>query len=348
MKKILGLTLIAALLCGAVQGESLRVGTTFSAKQCEYLGVDWKKTYSAVLDEGFDLIRLGAYWSEIEKEEGRYDFADLDWQVAEARKRNIPVVLAAGIKAPRWPEYFIPDWVIEKARPGFARDLAKYPYIRERALLFTEEVIKRYRDEAIVQYWQVENEPFIRIGKKHWYIGMPLLEEEVALVRKLDGGKRPVIMTIATYPHPLMRFIARVFTPRDRVRRSAELCDIIGINVYPVVGHRMFGVDMYLHPTRKERQEYFADLVGRIRKEGKKVWVTELQAEPWEPGHLAYVGEEPPRTDDPRKTEAFFGEMRGLGIDTFLLWGAEYWIFREDKYGDTRWLDMVSGLRQQQ
>ena len=348
MKKIFFLTLIAVFLFGTAQAAPLRVGTTFSPKQCEYLGVDWKKTYLEVLRLELDIIRLGAYWSEIEKEEGIYDFTALDWQIEKARERGIPVVLAVGIKAPRWPEYFMPDWVIKKARPGFARNLAGYGYVRERAVKFTAEVVERYKEEGIIHYWQVENEPFIRIGRKHWYIGTSLLEEEVFVLRSLDGWKRPLIMTIATYPHWLMRLIARVFTRFDRVRESADLCDIIGINVYPVVGHRMFGFDMRLSAAPEARKKYFGGLVGRITKEGKEVWVTELQAEPWEPGHLAYKGEEVPDTDSPADTEKVFIEMRGLGVDTFLLWGAEYWIFRRERYGDTRWLEMVSGLREKE
>jgi beta-galactosidase GanA len=31
---------------------------------------------------GFDIIRIGAYWNRIEKEEGIFDFNELDRQIA--------------------------------------------------------------------------------------------------------------------------------------------------------------------------------------------------------------------------------------------------------------------------
>ncbi|MGB3081378.1 MAG: hypothetical protein WBB86_00140, partial [Candidatus Omnitrophota bacterium] len=62
MKKFVPLILIF-LQCSVLCAEPVRVGTTFSPRQCEYLDLDWKKTYLSVLELGFDIIRLGAYWS---------------------------------------------------------------------------------------------------------------------------------------------------------------------------------------------------------------------------------------------------------------------------------------------
>jgi len=74
---------------------------------------------------------------------------------------------------------------------------------------------------------------------------------------------------------------------------------------------------------------------------GKEVWVTELQAEPWEPGHLAYREEKVPPTGDPEETEKFFMELKEIGIKTIFLWGVEYWRFREWKYKDTKWKKLL-------
>ena len=72
---------IVVLVCcaGSLHAEEpVVVGVTYSPKQSEYLDQDWKKTYIEILDCGFNAIRLGAYWNEIEKEPGVYDFNVLD------------------------------------------------------------------------------------------------------------------------------------------------------------------------------------------------------------------------------------------------------------------------------
>ncbi|MBU4205155.1 hypothetical protein KKH26_03220 [Patescibacteria group bacterium] len=43
--------------------NELKYGVTFSQKQAMALGLDWKKTYIAMLDElGVKKLRLSAYW----------------------------------------------------------------------------------------------------------------------------------------------------------------------------------------------------------------------------------------------------------------------------------------------
>jgi beta-galactosidase GanA len=55
------------------------------------------ETYIALLDEvGVKKMRLPVYWDLVEKERGQYDFSDVDWQLAEAKKRNVEVILSIG------------------------------------------------------------------------------------------------------------------------------------------------------------------------------------------------------------------------------------------------------------
>lgn len=64
-------------------------GATFSEPYTKYLGLDWQKTYLAVLDDlKVKNLRLIAPWDEIEPAPGKYDFTDLDWQIKEAEKRS--------------------------------------------------------------------------------------------------------------------------------------------------------------------------------------------------------------------------------------------------------------------
>ena len=116
--------LLLLLVAGEAAAEPVRIGTTFSAKQCGYLQVDAKKTLKEILQTKFDLIRLSAYWDEIEPQDGIFDFSSLDWQIAEAKARQIPIILTVGMKGPRWPEYFIPPWLLTRLRLRKGADVA--------------------------------------------------------------------------------------------------------------------------------------------------------------------------------------------------------------------------------
>jgi hypothetical protein len=343
MKKNI-ITILMIFQCAVLFAEPVHIGTTYSPLQSEYFGLDWKKTYLAVLEEGFDIIRLGAYWNEIEKEEDIYDFSALDWQIREARKKGVPVILTVGMKAPRWPEYFIPDWILKKARLPFGADISKNEFLRKRTLKFIRRVVNHYKDESIIHYWQVENEPLNRIGEKYWFIGAGFLKQEVELVRSLDEKKRPILLTAATYPNRFLRSIARLSVLHDPIKESLEICDVLGLNVYPIVGHRFWRMDFYFRTTREERDKYFSKILFLIKSKKKEAWIVELQAEPWEPGQLVHKGKERPPTGLPKQTQESFQEFRSLGVSTILLWGAEYWHYRETRHKDTEWREMIRSL----
>ena len=336
--------LILLLVAGEASAEPVHIGTTFSARQCRYLRVNAKETFKEILKTKFDLMRLSAYWDELEPQDGVYDFRSLDWQIAEATSKHIPVVLTVGMKAPRWPEYFIPSWVLKRLRLRKGADVSQHAYLRQRTLRFIETVVRRYRNEEAIRYWQVENEPLDRTGPGYWWIAPAFLKQEVALVRRLDPRGRPLIITAVTYPNRLLRWFMYLFMQHDTIDEAFGLCDILGVNVYPVVGHRWFVKKSYYWTSPEERNEYLSSILKRPTRGMKPVWVTELQAEPWEPDQLVYTEQEPPPTGDPAIVQHSIQELRALGIDTILLWGAEYWQFRKARYQDLRWWNEVRRL----
>jgi hypothetical protein len=335
------------LVAGEAAAEPVHIGTTFSSKQCQYLQVDAKKTFKEILKTRFDLIRLSAYWDELEPHEGVYDFSSLDWQIAEVKGKQIPIVLTVGMKAPRWPEYFIPPWVLKHLRLRKGADVSKNAYLRRRTLAFIEAVVMRYRDEEAIHYWQVENEPLDRVGAGYWWISPAFLKQEVALVRLLDTRSRPIIITAVTYPNPLLRRLMYLFMRHDTIDEAFGVGDILGVNVYPVVGHRWLMKKSYYWTTPEERKEYLASILRRPTRGKKPVWITELQAEPWEPDQLVYTGQAQPPTGDPAILRQSMQELSDLGITTILLWGAEYWQFRKARYKDSAWWDEVRRLLQE-
>jgi len=325
----------------------LRIGTTYSPRQSEYLGLDWKQAYLAILDLRFDVIRLGTYWNEVEKTEGTYDFTVIDWQIFEARKRNIPVMLTVGMKAPRWPEYFFPTWMLKNMDQRFGDEIpGDDEYLKEKVLQFIRAVVSHYKDEKSIHYWQVENEPMDRAGAQYWWISKKFLKQEVDLVRQTDAGKRPIVINVATYPNKFLRGLSRFYAPYDPVQEAMALCDILGLNVYPAVGHKFWWRKMYFWSTPRERVEYFSEILARVKTQGKKAWIIEFQAEPWEPGLLVHKGDDRPPTGWPEMSRAYFKEFQSMGFDTFLLWGSEYWHFRKIQHKDDNWWNMVMDLFQ--
>ena len=106
-KIILILLVLFVLLAGYLfigkskPAEKVEWGISFSKKATNGLELDWKEVFLAILNDlKVKKFRLIAYWDEIEKQEGKYDFTDLDWQVSEIEKRGGEIILAVGRRLP--------------------------------------------------------------------------------------------------------------------------------------------------------------------------------------------------------------------------------------------------------
>ncbi|PIR73093.1 MAG: hypothetical protein COV26_00320, partial [Candidatus Nealsonbacteria bacterium CG10_big_fil_rev_8_21_14_0_10_36_23] len=120
MKKIFKISLIIFLFLLLIFAGYLLIGKTepakeitwgvnFSQKHAQNLGLDWKETYLALLNDlGTENLKVAAQWDLIEPKEGEYYFEDLDWQIKEAENRGAKILLVIGMKTPRWPECHIP------------------------------------------------------------------------------------------------------------------------------------------------------------------------------------------------------------------------------------------------
>src|SRR5689334_13835364 len=89
----------------------MRLGLTFSPSNAIARGLAWQSAYQQILDLAPALVRIGAYWSEIEATQGVCDFSTLDWLLDQAQQRQQSVVMSVGMKAPRWPEFYLPAWL---------------------------------------------------------------------------------------------------------------------------------------------------------------------------------------------------------------------------------------------
>lgn len=330
----------------------VQVGISFSPRRAAYLGLDYRQAFTRLEAMHFRVIRLSAYWDEVDA--SGYD--ELDWLMKEAARNHQPVVLTVGMKGLGWPEFYIPDSVSPAAGLSSGQDVATDPSIREAALAFVEQTVLRYRDNAALIAWQVENEPFNRAGPDRLWIDANFLRDEVASVRGLDGHHRPMI--INAFSHFNLVFDQASERQGFDIRQwlgfdadSAERDglsvlkrgDILGEDVYTAIGFQFLGQNHMSHADGDwpDRLAHVRDLA---RQQGKQAWITEAQAEPWEADPTTYTN---PRSTSPEAIRNIFANLKDAGYSTVLFWGSEYWLWRAD-HGDARWVDSIKGILRQE
>ncbi len=334
----------------AAPGRSpdLQIGTTFIKINAEHLGLDWRSAYQELItDIGIKQIRIPIFWDQLEREPGKFDWADLDWQMQEAAKANAQVMLVVGHRVPRYPECYAPGWTKGLDDAAFKRSL----------FTMTETVVKHYRDHPALSAWQVENEPLAKILGKIWGDGAcreigHLVREEVQLVRRLaegrwsttdgrssDGRRIPIVVTYANAPWPAAQ-----------LRKTLEFdSDVVAMTLFNKLYFRspVFTgyVEMFkLGPIATLRLGYQRSVIVKNQQE---LWIAEMQAEPWGP-------EGPYKFDRPEDADVTMNPVRlrqtwdyavNGGARRIYLWGAEWWL-SERNHGRSRMLDAVKELVQ--
>lgn len=320
MKKvfiIIGLVLlglIVAIFCYFFIGrakpvEKIDFGVTFSKIQAEELSLNWKEVYLAILDDlKIKKIRLIAYWPEVEPIERDFDFEDLDWQIEEAQKRRIEIILAVGRRLPRWPECHIPDW---------AGNLPEKEQ-QEKVLVVISEVIRHYKDSEAIKFWQVENEPFFEFFGNCPKLDRKFLGKEINLVRDL-GGTRPIILTES----------GEFSTWIGAARRG----DILGTTLYRRLWSKYFKF-YFRYPIPAIFYQRKTALIKKFF-DIDKIIVIELQAEPWGPDQNWKISlEEQFKSMNPDEFREIIDYTKRAGFSEAYLWGAEWWYWLKEKYGD--------------
>lgn len=321
----------------------VQVGTSFSARRATALGLDFQTAFQRLEAMHFRVIRLSAYWNEIDQ----FGYDDLDWLMAEAERSRQPVVLSVGMKGLGWPEFYIPASAMPAAGIRDGHDVAEDPVLRADALLFVVDTVTRYRENGALVAWQVENEPFNRAGPQRWWIDRGFLQEEVTAVRSLDRHDRPIIVNAFGHFNLLVDqasgrngidFKSLLGFDGDSAERQSLSVlrpgDVLGLDVYTSIGYRLLGQD---HLSRADQG--WPDQIGRWRQaaadEKKQAWITEAQAEPWEASPRTFTD---PRSISPQQIRSIFNDLKDVGYTTILLWGSEYWLWR-DINADPSWLD---------
>lgn len=312
IKKILKVFLIVFLLIivfffvgSPPKAEKIIWGVNFSQKHAQGLGIDWKESYSALIDElGVKDIRLAVHWDLIEPNKGEYDFSDLDWQIKKAEEKGVNIIPAIGMKAPRWPECHVPQW---------AKGLNKEDQQNE-IMAALKEIVERYKESPSIKKWQVENEPFFPFGDCQW-ADKDFLKKEIDLVKSLDQEKRPVLVTDSGEGSLWIE--------------AARSGDIVGTTMYRKVWFSQLKkyMDYRFPPIFYWRK---AEIVKALFN--KKVICVEFQAEPWGP-ELLYSSplEEQEKTMNLSQFQKNIEFAKKTGFDEFYLWGSEWWYWMKEK-----------------
>ena len=292
----------------------INFGVTFSNKYANELGLDWKQAFTATLDElNVKAMRLPVYWNDVEKTRGKYDFSDIKWQLDEAKKRDVKVILALGRKVPRWPECFEPAWWNEIPEES-VRDFELLKYL--------ENAVTELKGYENITMWQVENEPFFPFGECKYQIKSATLEKEVSLVRSIDS--RPIVIQDSGEGGTWFNVYKQG--------------DYLAISMYRKVWMDFWATLLkrsvffqYPFPNWSYRLKAFLTFVP-----ADKIIVGELQAEPWGPGINSIL--EDKIKDQTMSRNDFLNIItyaQKSGFEHIYFWGVEWWYFEKTKANES-------------
>lgn len=287
--------------------SKITYGVTFSKLHSEELKLDWKKVFLASLDDlKIKQYRLSAHWDKTEIQKDNYNFADLDFQMNEAKKRDAKVILAVGRRLPGWPECHDPEWTKNISKEEKQKEL----------LTYIEDVVNRYKDYPNLMYWQVENEPFLVLYARHScgdFFDADFYDKEIALVRQLDPNT-PIFITDSGELSLWYQAYTRA--------------DAFGTSIYLYVWNHTLGQIRYPIVPAFFRIKH--NVIKMLFKD-KPAIISELSTEPW---LLKPIIETPINEQLEQMNLDRFNSMISFasktGFDTQYLWGVEWWYYMRE------------------
>ncbi len=274
-----------------------------------------------------DLVRLPVYWDAVQPAPDTLDFASVDQLLDAVETHNqtadrpTRVVLTIGARNFMYPELHAPTWAGPRQQPQLGQVLSETVYRR-----YIDSSILRYRASPLLYAWQVENEPFDNTENEQTgddRISQPQLAWEIGEVRRLDPAHRAVTTSFDGW-NALVDML-QIYAPRV----------LAGLGAYPS-GHPQqaldsgdaLGLDFYIYGpsvppsyiSNGQRAEWKSQALAfwadRAGGQGKAVWLTEMQAQPW--GTLSGFG--------PADLIDSAVDYRRERLQVVLLWGAETWL----------------------
>ena len=280
---------------------------------------------------------------------GRLRSLALDWQVEVAERAGKQLIIGLGaVKNFGYPEFFVPKHHLPFPLPeGRLVSEASHPELLTAALAFVARVVDRYRDHESVIAWQVEHEAVDPLGVEHsWRLTTAFVKREVAEVGRLDP-KRPILLN-GFLPMSVPVAAQQWWRTRDQgdsLSLAEEVADIIGVDFYPC--HALGaagGWTAYLDAREHAWRERARRLFKHAGTHGRRLWISEGQAEPWEavttppnPAGRVMASCPPERVIENYNRCLLLARETGSPLDAYLFWGAEYWLLRQQA-GDESYL----------
>jgi len=310
LRIIKALLLLALILIGlyfflAIEKSPKEIdyGMSFNTFYAGELGLDWKETYDAIIDDlGVKHLRLAAHWTMIEPQKDVFNFAELDYQMDKAKENDADVILAVGRRLPRWPECHIPAWAADD----------EWSLKKEEIKTYIKAVVERYRGYDNIKYWQVENEPFLGVfADEHCGpLDEDFLKEEIALVKELDPGREVLVTDSGN--------LGLWYKPYS-------LGDAFGTSLYVYLWNPELGKIKSILPASwyTVRKNLLGYIYGK-----KDTLLIELSAEPWLTQPIASTTLEVQFDRmDIDKFEEVIKTARKTKFSQQYLWGAEWWYY---------------------
>lgn len=314
----------------------MKIGVTFDYEQCNNLGIDWKKALTYITKLRIPIVRIGLKWNKIEIEKDKFNWEIYDEMLQFLGKNNIESILCLGMKSPRWPEFFIPEWLDFKISNAF-RVLRSDDILRRRLFLFFEKAIERYSGSKCISSIQLENEPFLKAGPQKGRIDQLFLMEEFSYLETLTNLQ--VILNAQALP--TTGVLAEYLKGRNEYKKKLiEICDTFGVNIYERFEGKTLGGFKKTFKAGKFAWIYLKKLIEYAESYKKNIFVTELQAEPWQLGEVNLKDAYANRTCNPRMVLKNIQKLKNLGIETILLWGFEFHIACEQE-GNDEWVKLL-------
>jgi hypothetical protein len=277
-------------------------------------------------------VRISVEWSQVEPQEGVYDFRLIDALLAEADRDGAKVLLTVGIKGQRHPEFYLPDWVTSKTTLRHGEVISNDPVVHDSALAMVRAVVAHVGSSAAIEAWEADNEPFVSSNRSdNWTLSQAFVEEEVAAIRAGDSLQREIVVNHAQH-----------FVFDRRWKDALNDGDVLAASIYPFRNYELFGHSFvvpvlelgWLAPN-------YAAQARAAHDEGKQFWLTEMQAEPWADVDLRLIS---PQNPSPNLTAAGFEQSidyaRRSGADRVYLWGSEWWLYEKVHFGDSTWWNL--------
>lgn len=305
-------------------------GVSFSRFHTDELGLDWKETYLAILNDlKVRNFRFSAHWPLTEPEDDKFNFNELDYQIGEAEKKDASVILAVGRRLPGWPECHEPEWLKVESEK-FKVESEKKKFKQDQILNYIEIVVKRYKDSSAIKYWQVENEPFLVFFSRSvcGALDRDFLKKEIRLVKDLDPNRQIIITDSGEF---------------GAWYDAYNYGDVFGTSLYLYIWWRE-PLGPFRYPITPAFFRVKKNII-RLLNGPKESLIIELSTEPWLRQPIIKT---PTNVQLSRMGIDKFNEMIDFSgktdFDKFYFWGAEWWYWLKTKNSHSEFWDRAKLL----